>query len=88
MRMLEQIFRNEPVKDVITVFALNNGVASLDVMFGQYNPGAKKDGGVLKEYARLFEEGVLVRGDDGTVVKGSKWKEPKFVSDRRYLGEG
>jgi len=87
MRMLEQIFKNEPVEDVITVFALNSGVASLDIMFGQYNPGAKKDGSFLKEYARLFEEGVLLRGGDGTVVKGSKWKEPKFLSDRKYLGE-
>ena len=86
MRMLEQIFKNEPVEDVITVFALNSSVASLDVMFGQYNPDAKKDGVFLKEYARLFEEGVLSRGDDGTVVKGSKWKEPKFLSDSKYLG--
>jgi hypothetical protein len=84
MSVVEQIVKNEPVKDVLTVFALGSAIPSLDRMFGRYRYEVVKSGELLETYARLFEEGVLANGEGPIAVKGPNWKAPEFVTEKRY----
>lgn len=82
MRAVEKIFK---VEDVLTLFALNSGIPSLDRMYGTYNPDVRTSGEFLATYQRLFDEGVLVRGPRGPALKGPNWKTPKFLLERKYV---
>ena len=84
MSIVEQIVKNETVEDVLTVFALGSAIPSLDRMFGRYRYEVIQNGELLKTYARLFEEGVLARGDGPIAIKGPNWSPPKFMIENRY----
>ncbi|KFE57753.1 immunity protein [Pseudomonas syringae] len=84
MSIVEQIVKNESVEDVLTLFALNKGLPSLDMMFSRYRREVIISGEFLRVYRRLFDEGVLAPGDNIIAAKGPNWKEPKFLSDKRY----
>ena len=87
MRAVERIFKNEPVEDVLTLFALNSGIPSLDRMYGTYRPEVRDSGEFLATYQKLFDEGVLVRGPRGPALKGPNWKAPKFVFEKKYADD-
>jgi len=84
MSIVEEIVKNESVEDVLTVFALDSGIPSLDRMFGRYRHEVIASGEFLRTYRRLFEEGILSAGDNIVAVKGPNWKAPKFVIEKRY----
>lgn len=85
MSIVEQIVKNEPVEDIVSVFALNSALPSLDRMFGRYRYEVIASGELMKTYARLFDEGVLARGEGPVAIKGPNWKEPKFVTEKKYV---
>lgn len=84
MNVIEQIVLNESIDDIVTVFALVKATPHLDMMIGRYRPEATTSGEFQRAYARLFEEGVLARGQKGLSIKGPNWKAPSFVTEHRY----
>ena len=85
MNNIEQIVKNEPIADVLSVFAIGIGYPSLDRMYGRYKFEVVANGELLKIYARLFEEGVLANGDGPVAIKGPNWKAPTFVTNKKYV---
>jgi hypothetical protein len=47
-------------------------------------PEAIRHGELQIAYARLYEKGVLVKGEKGLSNKGPTWKAPQFVIEKRY----
>ncbi len=85
MNTIEQIVRNEPIADIVSVFGVGLAYPSLDRMFSKYRFEVIANGELLKTYARLFEEGVLANGDGPIAIKGPNWKAPQFVIEKRYV---
>jgi hypothetical protein len=85
MNTIEQIVKNEPLDDIVTVFSLFKAHPHLDMMIGQYNPDLIRHGELQNSYARLFENGVLTKGENGLTAKGPNWKAPDFFKEKRYV---
>lgn len=85
MNTIEQIVKNEPLEDIVSVFALAKAPPHLDMMIRRYNPKAIQHGELERVYAKLFEDGVLANGEKGLATKGPNWKEPNFVTEKRYI---
>lgn len=84
MNTIEQILLNESLDDIVTVFSLFKAPLHLDMMIGQYKPDAIRHCELQKSYARLFENGVLAKGERGLTIKGPNWKAPEFFKEKRY----
>lgn len=84
MNTIEQIVTNESLDDIVTVFALAKPNPHLDMMIRRYSREVLKYGELEKSYTRLFEQGVLVKGENGLSNKGPNWKPPQFVLEKRY----
>lgn len=85
MNTIEQIVKNETLEDIVSVFALAKAPPHLDMMIRRYNREAIQHGELQKVYAKLLEEGVLANAEKGLATKGPNWKEPKFVTEKRYI---
>lgn len=85
MNIIKQIVTNESLEDIVSFFALAKAPPHLDMMIRRYNYGAIQHGELQQVYARLFEEGVLINGEKGLATKGPNWKEPRFVTEKRYV---
>ncbi|WP_204127511.1 immunity protein [Pseudomonas ogarae] len=85
MSTIEQIVRNESIKDIVSAFGIGMAYPSLDRMVGRYRFEVVANGELLRTYARLFEEGVLANGEGPVAVKGPNWQEPEFIKEKRYL---
>ncbi|KJZ67021.1 hypothetical protein [Pseudomonas fluorescens] len=84
MSIIEQLVSHESLDDIVTVFALIKAPPHLDMMIGRYKPEAIRHGELQLAYTRLFEMGVLAKGEKGLATKGPNWKAPKFVTEKRY----
>ncbi|MCL9803315.1 hypothetical protein [Pseudomonas sp. AKS31] len=86
MNTIEQIVKNEPLDDIVTVFSLFKPNPHLDMMIRQYNRDLISQYGALEDaYTRLIASGVLAHGDKGLAIKGPNWKAPKFMAEKRYI---
>lgn len=85
MTTIEQIVKNEAITDILTAFGIGLAYPSLDRMIGRYRFEVIANGELLKTYAQLFDEGVLANGEGPVAIKGPNWKEPKFVTEKRYI---
>jgi len=84
MNTIEQIVLNEPLDDIVTVFALFKAHPHLDMMISRFNPESIRHGELQRSYAKLFEEGILTTGEKGLAKKGPNWSPPKFMTENRY----
>lgn len=84
MSIIEQLVIHESLDDIVTVFALIKAPPHLDMMIGRYKPEAIRHGELQLAYSRLFEKGVLAKGEKGLSTKGPNWKAPKFVTENTY----
>jgi hypothetical protein len=85
MSTVEQIIKNEPVKDVVSVFALFRPASAVDRMYGCFNQEVILNGELAKAYNLLLMEGVLASDENGKTVKGPNWKAPDFFIEKRYV---
>ena len=85
MNLMEAIIKNESLEEVVAVFALKVGYPLIDRSYVMYGEGRFSNLDVLSTYQRLVDEGVLVRAEQNA-IKGPNWKEPAFVSERKYDG--
>lgn len=83
MADMKEIIKNETLDDVLTVFALTSDYRQLDRLYTYTNFDVVSSGELSDKYNKLFHNGVL-ENKHGTVVKGPNWKEPQFVTEKKY----
>jgi len=84
---LELLFKNEKVEDIITFFAgfsKSIGYPSLDKYFVRYRFSAIQSGEFMHAFHELGDKGVVSLNDKMGVIKGPNWKQPVFVTQRKY----
>lgn len=84
MIVLEKLVVNEPLEDVLSVFALKVSYPMIDRMYVMHGQGKFSNLDVLMAYQKLVDEGVLIRSGQMKAVKGPNWKQPAFVSEGKY----
>lgn len=84
MNTVEKIIKNEPVTDVVSLFALFWPAMRIDRMYGRYRSEVIQEGILVDTYNSLFNEGVLSSDKSGKTVKGPNWKMPTFMAEKRY----
>lgn len=80
----ESIYKNENVEDVLLHFALRTPYDSIDRMYVRYNFDVVSNGILLNTYQRLLREEKLIENNEILPQKGPNWKEPSFVSQKKY----
>lgn len=83
----ESMFKNESVEDILLHFAPRIPYPSIDRMYVKYNFEVVADGKLLRTYQQLIKEGKLVENKKPLPEKGPNWKEPDFVTEKRYSFE-
>ncbi|HGJ5904917.1 MAG TPA: immunity protein [Arsenophonus apicola] len=81
---IESIYKNESVEDVLLYFALRTPYPTIDRMYTNYKFDVISNGILLRTYLRLIREKKLVEGEKYLAEKGPNWKEPKFVTEKKY----
>ncbi|HGJ5874942.1 immunity protein [Arsenophonus apicola] len=81
---LENIYKNESVEDVLLYFALRTPYPTIDRMYVKYNFEVAATGELLQTHHRLFNEGKLKKTSNPLPEKGPNWKEPRFVTEKKY----
>ncbi|QPI34063.1 immunity protein [Serratia sp. CMO1] len=80
---LKDIVKNESVEDVLTFLGPTADYRKLDRLYTYNRFDAISSGELSSTYDALFQKGVL-QDQNGKVVKGPNWKEPKFVAEKKY----
>ncbi|EHP4083735.1 immunity protein [Salmonella enterica] len=81
---LESIYKNESVEDVLLHFALHTPYQTIDRMYVNYKFEVVANGELLKTHQKLFKEGKLKKTGKPLPEKGPNWKEPRFVTEKKY----
>ncbi|EGN2561347.1 immunity protein [Salmonella enterica] len=81
---LESIYKNESVEDVLLHFALRTSYQTIDRMYVNYKFEVVANGELLKTHQKLFKEGKLKKTGKPLPEKGPNWKEPRFVTEKKY----
>ena len=84
---LEGIYKNESVEDVLLHFAPRISYQDIDRIYVKYNFDVIANGELLRTHQRLLKEGKLVENENPRTEKGPNWKEPAFVTEKRYALE-
>lgn len=84
---LKMLFENEKVEDIIIFFAgfaKSIGYPSLDRYFVRYRFSAIETGEFMNAFHVLSDNGIVSLNEKMGVIKGPKWKEPAFVTQKKY----
>ncbi|WP_024672654.1 hypothetical protein [Pseudomonas syringae] len=87
MSDIKNIIINESVADVLAVLAPNSSQPRIDRLYTSYKFEALETGELWDTYKRLFHEGVLMLDEKGRTAKGPNWKEPAFITEKKYSFE-
>ncbi|BEN63498.1 hypothetical protein ACUZX0_01955 [Serratia marcescens] len=84
---LERLAKEEKISDVITFLVRNEGgfgYPQMDRFFSRHNFTVIGNGEFRRVFEQLRQNGVIEWGDKMLVKKGPNWKEPKFVTEKKY----
>jgi len=81
---VEEIIKNESVSDVLRYFAPGRDISIIDRMYVSYKFEVISEGVLLSEYKKMFDNGELKYDSDKNVIKGPNWKEPAFITQKKY----
>lgn len=84
---LERLAKEEKVSDVIAFLVRKEdgfGYPQMDRFFSRYNVTVVENGDFMRIFEKLRQDGIVEWGDKMIVKKGPNWKEPKFVTDKKY----
>lgn len=80
-----RMLKNESIEDVILYLAPKNHYSSIDRLYVKYKFNIVGDGHLIHIFGRLLKEGELVENTNSPFSgKGPNWKEPKFVTEKKY----
>ena len=83
----ERLAKEETVSDVISFLVRNEGgfgYPQMDRLFSRHNFDVISSGEFMRVFEKLRQDGIVVWGDKMLVKKGPNWKEPKFVTEKKY----
>ncbi|MGB9097565.1 hypothetical protein, partial [Erwinia sp.] len=80
---LQEIIKNESVEDFVTFFGLFMDYPRIDRLYTYNRFEVIENSGLLNIFTKLFKSEVFI-DEKGKVAKGPNWKEPKFVTDKKY----
>jgi hypothetical protein len=80
----KKMIENESIEDVLLHFAPIRSYPDIDRMYVRYNFNAVAKRDLLFCFQKLVEQGKLAKNDRGHAMKGPNWKEPKFVTEKKY----
>ncbi|KKY78961.1 hypothetical protein OA46_22425 [Enterobacter cloacae] len=81
---IEEMIKNESVIDVLRYFGPGRDISIIDRMYVSYKFEVVSEGVLLYEYKKLFDNGELKYDSNKNVIKGPNWKEPDFVTQKKY----
>lgn len=81
---IEEMIKNESVIDVLRYFGPSRDISIIDRMYVSYKFEVVSEGVLLYEYKKLFDNGELKYDSNKNVIKGPNWKEPDFVTQKKY----
>lgn len=87
MTDFKSMIEKESVSDIVSFFAgLTKGIGypQIDNFFVRYRFDVVSRGELLKVFEELRKSGVVEWGEKMLVKKGPNWKEPKFVTEKKY----
>ncbi|MBB8328732.1 hypothetical protein HEP22_023260 [Escherichia coli] len=83
----ERMSKEENIADVIAFLVRKEdgfGYPQMDRFFSRHNFSVIESGEFMRVFEQLCQAGIVVLGDKMLVKKGPNWKEPQFVSDKKY----
>jgi leucyl-tRNA synthetase len=84
----EEIIKNESLEEIILFFSGRPGgigYIKLDQLFVLFRHSAIADGELLLTTQRMYREGMIEnRGHSMVFFKGLNWKEPAFMTEKKY----
>ncbi|CAI2502011.1 hypothetical protein D3C87_1480140 [compost metagenome] len=84
---LERLANEEKISDVIAFLVRREGgfgYQQMDRFFSRHNFSVIENGEFMRAFEQLRQNGVVMWGDKMLVKKGPNWKEPKFVTEKKY----
>jgi len=85
---IENMFTNESNEDIISFYASKANSVSiikLDMLFNQFKYSATEKGGLLLIVRQMSHDNILeTRNHPMIYFKGSHWKEPAFMTEKKY----
>lgn len=81
---IEEMIKNESVIDMLRYFGPSRHISIIDRMYVSYKFEVVSEGVLLCEYKKLFDNGELKYDSNKNVIKGPNWKEPDFVTQKKY----
>lgn len=82
-----QLSKEESTADVIAFLVRKEGgfgYPQMDRFFSRHNFSAIESGEFMRVFEQLREAGIVEWGEKMLVKKGPNWKEPKFVTEKKY----
>jgi len=87
MSNIKEIILNESIADVLTALAPNSSQPRIDRLYSSYKFEALETGELWSTYEQLFTLGILASDEKGHTIKGPNWKEPAFITEKKYTVE-
>jgi hypothetical protein len=84
---LDSLVKTESTADVILFLAGRKsgiGYPQLDRYFSNYKSSVIESGEFMQVFEGLRKNGSVAWGDKMLVTKGPNWKEPTFVTQKKY----
>ncbi|EOF4707028.1 MULTISPECIES: hypothetical protein [Klebsiella] len=83
----ERMVAEQTLVDIILFLVRNEngfGYPQMDRFFSRYKFSVIENGEFMKTFEQMRQKGVVEWGEKMLVKKGPNWKEPKFVTEKKY----
>lgn len=80
----KDIIENEDLADVLSYLLPYKPMPVIDNLFTRYKFEVVENALIYPTYKKLLDSGILTEDDEGHVRKGPNWKEPAFVTQKKY----
>lgn len=81
---MKDIIINESVTDVLSLLVPKLSKPQIDRLYTSFRFECLETGELWNTYEKLVREGVFEVDEKGRTTKGPNWKEPGFVSAKKY----
>lgn len=84
MNNIKDIIVNESVADTLSALAPKLSKPQIDRLYTSYRFDCLETGELWNTYEKLLRDGILKADKKGHTTKGPNWKEPAFISTKKY----
>ncbi|GKX62445.1 hypothetical protein SOASR032_10140 [Pragia fontium] len=80
----KEMIERESVENILLYLAPLRSFPDIDNMFVRYKFEIIEKGLLYPAYANLLKGGMFIEDEKGHTRKGPNWKEPEFVTKKKY----